>query len=296
MSGFPEAFLAHLGNGATTVCHCWRLTRKDGDVIGFTDHDRPVAADGTAFLPQTGFTASEARDTLGLASDAVDVEGAISSDVLRSEDIAFGRYDGARVETLLVNWREPDQFAIIRTGRIGRIRLEDGRFIAELESPKLDLDKPRGRYFRRGCDAELGDARCGVDLSAGGFNGSGTVSAKVTEDTIRVSGLGSFEAGWFSHGLLACTTGVSAGIIFRIIVHRLAGGEAELTLWCDTAPAPAAGDAFTVKAGCDKAFSTCKAKFANDLNFQGFPHLPGNDAAYGYATEEQIFDGSPLVP
>ena len=60
--------------------------------------------------------------------------------------------------------------------------------------------------------------------------------------------------------------------------------------------AGAGGDAFTVKAGCDKAFSTCKAKFANDLNFQGFPHLPGNDAAYGYATEEQIFDGSPLVP
>ncbi len=296
MSGFSEAFLAHLGSGATTVCHCWRLSRKDGEVAGFTDHDRPITADGSEFLPQAGFTASEARDALGLASDTVDVEGALSSDTLREEDIAFGRYDGARVETLLVNWRAPEQFAVIRTGRIGRIRLEDSRFVAEIESPKLDLDKPRGRYFRRGCDAELGDARCGVDLSADGLNGSGTVSAKVTDDTIRAAGLGSFAAGWFSSGLLTCTSGVSQGITFRIIAHRVVEGAAELTLWCDTAPAPAVGDAFTVKAGCDKRFPTCKAKFANELNFQGFPHLPGNDAAYGYATEEQVFDGSPLVP
>ncbi len=296
MSDFSEAFLAHLGLEATTVCHCWRLTRTDGAVAGFTDHDRALTGDGTVFLPQTGFTSSEARETLGLASDAVDVEGALSSDVLAAEDIAAGRYDGARVETLLVNWRDPAQFAVIRTGRIGRIRLDDNRFVAELENAKLDLDTPRGRYFRRGCDAELGDARCGVDLSASEFNGTGTVLQKVTEDTIRAAGLGGFEAGWFSHGLLTCTSGACEGVTFRIIAHRIAGGEAELVLWCDTAPAPSEEDTFAVKAGCDKAFATCKAKFANDLNFQGFPHLPGNDAAYGYATEEQDFDGSPLVP
>jgi hypothetical protein len=38
-----------------------------------------------------------------------------------------------------------------------------------------------------------------------------------------------------------------------------------------------AGDAFTVTAGCDKHFATCQAKFANAVNFRGFPHMPGND-------------------
>ena len=54
------------------------------------------------------------------------------------------------------------------------------------------------------------------------------------------------------------------------------------------------GDGFTVTAGCDKRFSTCKAKFGNGLNFQGFPHIPGSDFSYGYADGETVHDGSPL--
>ena len=38
-----------------------------------------------------------------------------------------------------------------------------------------------------------------------------------------------------------------------------------------------AGQAFTITAGCDKHLDTCKAKFANVVNFRGFPHMPGND-------------------
>ncbi len=45
----------------------------------------------------------------------------------------------------------------------------------------------------------------------------------------------------------------------------------------------AAGDTFAVTAGCDKLFSTCQAKFANGVNFRGFPHMPGNDFVLSYA-------------
>jgi uncharacterized phage protein (TIGR02218 family) len=44
----------------------------------------------------------------------------------------------------------------------------------------------------------------------------------------------------------------------------------------------AASDAFTITAGCDKRFSTCRARFANAVNFRGFPHIPGNDFVIGY--------------
>jgi uncharacterized phage protein (TIGR02218 family) len=39
----------------------------------------------------------------------------------------------------------------------------------------------------------------------------------------------------------------------------------------------ASGDTFTVTAGCDKIFATCRDRFANTVNFRGFPHIPGND-------------------
>ena len=58
----------------------------------------------------------------------------------------------------------------------------------------------------------------------------------------------------------------------------------------------AAGDAITVTAGCDKSYATCRAKFANGLNFRGFPHIPGNDFSLGYAAPIRTMDGGPIVP
>ena len=44
----------------------------------------------------------------------------------------------------------------------------------------------------------------------------------------------------------------------------------------------APGDAFIVTAGCDKLFATCRDRFANVVNFRGFPHIPGNDFVTSY--------------
>lgn len=35
---------AHLSEDTTIVLWCWRITRADGEVLGFTDHDRALAA------------------------------------------------------------------------------------------------------------------------------------------------------------------------------------------------------------------------------------------------------------
>ena len=43
-----------------------------------------------------------------------------------------------------------------------------------------------------------------------------------------------------------------------------------------------AGDAFTVTAGCDKQFATCRRSSPTRVNFRGFPHMPGNDFVTSY--------------
>lgn len=294
MSIFSPAFRGHLDRECTTLCHCWRVARRDGQTYGFTDHDRTLTVDGQTFEPESGFAQSEARASLGMAPDSVDVEGALSSDRLTEDDIQSGLFDGATVETLLVNWREPAQFATIRTSVVGKMARADGRFVAELESIAANLDRPNGRYLRRGCDARLGDARCGVDLGAADFNGSGAVISVMAPGTFRVSGLASFTAGWFSFGEITWTSGELAGRTSAIVDHRNTSGIVLLAV-PPGGPKPASGDAFVVVAGCDKRFSTCKAKFSNPVNFRGFPHLPGNDAAYGYVSEGGRFDGGPIV-
>ncbi|HHZ09142.1 MAG TPA: DUF2163 domain-containing protein [Rhizobiales bacterium] len=288
--------LAHLAREVTTLCHCWRLVRRDGAVGGYTDHDRPLTVGDTLYEPRSGFSASEARDTLGLSVDTVDIEGVLSSSGIADADVAAGLYDGARVETLLVNWRAPEQHAIIRTATIGRTTRSDGRFVAELESPMHGLDRPAGRFVRRDCDAELGDHRCGFDVGRTGFSASGTVVSTEAPLVLVVDGLAGHDAGWFAGGVLTWTGGTNAGSAARVAEHRPGRGTVRLILRDPDRFAPEAGDAFTIAAGCDKRFSTCRAKFANAGNFRGFPHLPGNDAAYGYVAEGGQFDGEALVP
>ena len=293
---YPPALSSHLSGAVTTVCHGWRVIRRDGSISGFTDHDLPLTVNGTPLEPNSGFSASEARDTLGFGVDGADIEGALSSQGIDAADVAAGRYDGAIVETFLVNWREPTQFALLRTATIGRTTRSDGRFVAELESLSHRLEQPSGRLLRRHCDAELGDARCGFPLSGPSHTAAGSVLAVVAADTVLADGLAGFEPGWLTHGLLTWSEGPDSGQSVRIVDHRRQGGDDVLVLWREHGPAPEVGTGFTVVPGCDKSFATCKAKFANGLSFRGFPHLPGNDAAYAYVSEEGVFDGAPLVP
>lgn len=44
-------FAAHLASGATTLANCWKITRTDTAVLGFTDHDQPLSFAGTDYLP-----------------------------------------------------------------------------------------------------------------------------------------------------------------------------------------------------------------------------------------------------
>ena len=43
--------------------------------------------------------------------------------------------------------------------------------------------------------------------------------------------------------------------------------------------------------GCDKRFATCRDRFANTLNFRGFPYMVGNDALQASPASETVRDG-----
>jgi uncharacterized phage protein (TIGR02218 family) len=94
---------------------------------------------------------------------------------------------------------------------------------------------------------------------------------------VVASGLDGFADGWFSAGRLTWTGGANNGLAIEVKQHRVAAGRVGLTLWQAMAEPIAIGDAFTVTAGCDKRFATCRARFANSDNFRGFPQIPGND-------------------
>ena len=48
-------------------------------------------------------------------------------------------------------------------------------------------------------------------------------------------------------------------------------------MWTAPGVEPLAGGQVRMIAGCDKSPTMCRLKFANFLNFRGFPHLPEED-------------------
>jgi uncharacterized phage protein (TIGR02218 family) len=291
MKSLPPGLQDHLDSGATTLCWCWKIVRRDGATAGYTDHDLPVVLDGVTCEAASGFTASEVQSTLGLAVDNLAVTGALSSATLNENDLAAGLYDDAAIEIWRVNWASPDQRVLMRKGNLGQVRRGRTAFEAEVRGLAHRLNQPVGRAYGYSCDADLGDARCTVNLADPAFVGSGAVATVTDNRRFVVSGLGAYADQWFAGGKVIFAAGANAGRAMEVKRHAVSAGGVTIELWQAMSEPVVAGDAFTVTAGCDKQFSTCKAKFANAANFRGFPYMPGNDAVLSYPAANQLLDG-----
>lgn len=296
MRALDPAFSDHIAGGATTLATCWRLTRNDGMVLGFTDHDVSLHFDATDFVPAYGLDGGEVSAKLGPQVDTSEVVGILHADAITEDDILLGRYDGARVETFRVNWRDPEMRDLVSRTTIGEITREDGRFRAELRSAQQALNVPQGRLYQSLCDATLGDARCGSDLNDPAFRAEASVAGIRDRYRLAITGIEGFAAGWFGFGRAQWGSGRRSGVRDQILSHARVGGVDILAFGAPVGDWVTDGDAITVLAGCDRRFRTCAAKFANTVNFRGFPHIPGNDFVLSYPTPGRVLNGAPLVP
>ena len=287
MKTLTPAFQAHLASGTTTLCWCWKITRGDGLVFGFTDHDAPLTIDTLRYEAASGFTASEVQSGLDLSVDNLTVAGALSSASLNEADLAAGLFDQAAIEIWRVNWAAPDQRVLLRKGVLGEVSRGKTGFTAEMRGLTEALSQPIGRVFGHSCDAELGDSRCRVALSPV----IATVTAVRDARIFSVSGLSAYAANWFAAGRLSFTSGANHGRAAQIKRHTLAGGVAQVELWLALSEPVAVGDGLTLTPGCDKQFATCNSKFANAINFRGHPYMPGTGAAFAVASASTPLDG-----
>ncbi|WP_339913283.1 DUF2163 domain-containing protein [uncultured Brevundimonas sp.] len=171
MRDIPEEMAARIESGTATLCHVWRLTRRDGVVTGFTDHDRDLTVDGVVCRAASGWMAGAGESAVGSTAGSFVASGGLDDDALTEADIRAGRYDGARVALWRVDWREPTLAVRLWTATLTRLRREGEGLVAEMEGPLAALERVVGRTYGRDCDAVLGDGRCRVDTTA--FPGQG---------------------------------------------------------------------------------------------------------------------------
>lgn len=294
MTTARDALLDHLGHGVTTVCRAWLVRRKDGATFGFTDHDTDLGFDGYIFKASSGLTARALQQSSGLAVDNSETLGALSDAAIEEADIVAGRFDGAEVRTWLVNWADVSQRMEQFRGSFGEITRSGGAFKAELRGLTDQLNQPRGRIYQRSCSAMLGDRRCGVDVTVPGFSADVAIGDFDATGRMMFSGLAAFANGWFERGRLTVLTGAAAGLVGIVKSDQLVGSTRSVDLWQAFAVQIAVGDHVRLQAGCDRTSATCKTKFANFVNFRGFPHLPGEDWLASYPVASRPNDGGSM--
>ncbi len=271
MKVISNALQAHLEQDVTTLATCWRVTRRDGTVMGFTDHDSDLVVESVTYEAATGFTPTAISSSAALNVDNLDIEGLLDAGAITTEDLLAGLYDYAEITVFQVNHAfVGDGVLLLRQGWLGEVTCEDGQFIAEVRGLTQPLSQRVGEVYSPSCRAVFGDARCGINVAL--LTQSGTITA-VTSRTVLLDTARTEDAGTFSSGVLTFTSGANAGLSVEVKEYT----PGTITLVLPTSYAVEVGDAYTITEGCDKRFSTCANRFANAVNFRGEPHVPGFD-------------------
>jgi uncharacterized phage protein (TIGR02218 family) len=272
MKTISDELLAHLALDTTTMTTCWRVVRTDGAVFTFSSFSEPITFDAEVYEPTSAFSHSAIATSGAMNVDNLEISSVLTSDALNDADLLSGLWDFANVEIFQVNWADLTMGKLVlRSGKLGEVKTGRHNFTAELRGLTQPLQQNIGRVYSATCDANLGDARCGKDLTA--FTFTSTVTSVTSQAEFASDGL-TQDVGYFDYGHITFTSGLN--INRSMEVRSFASGGAVFLQM----PMPlevAVDDAFSIVVGCDKAFATCISRFDNALAFRGFPHIPSTD-------------------
>lgn len=271
---------------------CWKLTRTDGTVYRYTDHDKTLTLlDGYNYVPGGGIDSTARSAEVGLKERNVTVRGFISADAFTTDDFRAGRWDNAQADEYVVDHRYPD---------IGYIRHDRYWFTlvpnfgselweAELTGLAARLAQTVGDVFTRNCRHDLGDAFDDANAVGCHYNVNGSAIFNEEVDSVSVPNPRRIftvvngtapAAGTFDYGRVKCTSGANVGLEFEIREHTEPGAsqhtiELETETYFDIED----GDLFHIFVGCNGTVTTCKALGQYPDNYGGFPFMPGPDKA-----------------
>lgn len=293
MKTVAAALAAHIARPVTTLCTCFRLTRQDGVVLRFTDHDRDVVVSGETYTAAVGYDRTAVENRVGAGVDNVDVRFVtFTNGGITADDIRAGLYDHASVRMFVVNWANPADGAIaIREGYVGELTVtKTGVGKGELRGLTQVFARRFIRVYSPECDADFGDERCKFDLAQVTVNGAVTSAADRRTFRAELVGIGSpsslpspLPAGYFDGGGLTFTAGANVGKTYEVRsqdegIGSPPTGDPGITLFLPTPYAIQPGDTFTLYPGCGKQFEAdCRDRWHNTKNFRGQPRVPGTD-------------------
>lgn len=163
---------------------------------------------------------------------------------------------------------DPDQEGlVIWDGRITGASYKDSgvRCVLQGLTTEVSLSRPIPRFKYQGmCNHVLGDAMCQVDLASATHRHTAVVTA-VSGAMVTVAGLSAKGSGWAVGGYVEYLAND-----WRLVLAQTGDVCTLLLPFADNV----VGQTVTVVTGCDHSLDTCNTKFANTINYGGFPYVP----------------------
>jgi uncharacterized phage protein (TIGR02218 family) len=264
----------HLAGNVLTVNHLWEITRVDATVHRFTDCDVDISYGGNTYKTLNSGQLTAIDQKAQLNTDNTDLKLILDDNEISKSDVEAGKLDFAAVKIYLIN-RESTADGVVKllAGRLGEANIRNDREATiEFRSLAQMLAQKIGRVYAHECDADLGDARCGVTLAT--YTVTGTLTG-VTDNQEFADSSRSESDDHFNYGLLTWTSGNNNGLSME--VKDYVSSTKTFTLMSPMPFTVQVGDAYSVYQGCDKVKSTCINDFNNVVNFRGFAEIPGLD-------------------
>lgn len=278
MRTIPAHIQTMLDGRVDTLAWCARVERKDGKILGFTEHDSEMTIGGVIYKPQSGVTLTALAASTSLAVDNADTTAFLDDEDLTEAELLGGAYDGADILIFAADWTRPDDgVVIISKGTFGEVATVDGQFRTEFRSLTQNLQQNIGRNVGPECDVDrVGDGRCKVDMTP--FTHAVTVQTVLNSKTTFTIDLAGKSDDYLDFGVAEFTNADTRNTQREYMILGWNGTSMQVTLSEATIDDIEVGDTLNVYAGCDKTATTCKNTFSNIVNFQGFPFVPGRDS------------------
>lgn len=256
----------HLAGELLTIATCWKLTLVGGEVMGFTDYDEDLNLNNILYKSSSGFIASSIILNSDLRTDNLEIEGILNSADIKEKDVLSGRYDFANIEIFLVNYKDLSQEIMnLHAGTFGKVTLNSGRFIAEIRGLATKLERSITELYSPVCRAQFCDDRCKADAKK--FSRMSTITKVIDERRFEDTNLVESD-GYYKHGVVKFFSPATFEVVVKEYKNKV------VTLFASPPYQISTGDKYSILAGCDKAFLTCKNKFNNTVNFRGEPYIP----------------------
>jgi hypothetical protein len=166
MKSIPSPLFTELRSSNPRIATGWLVTRKDGAQYGFTTSDIEFVYQGLLFTPANGFNPSAIVSKADASVDNLEAQ-VLLSDVITEEDLRGGVWNNAAIKVFWICPFHPEWGVVpLRGGIFGEVVIKEGDFTVQLRALFEQLQLPFGYQYSLQCQAQLGDARCKVKVTA----------------------------------------------------------------------------------------------------------------------------------